>query len=272
MSLSDGTPMMTMPVAPANTGNGGGFGWGGDGAWFLIILFLFAFLGWGNGGWGGNGNSGAADNYVLASDFATLQRQIDSAASTLERKGDITQQGLCDGFYAMNTTLLNGFAGVNQNMNNGFQNAELSRCNQQAALMQQLNAMQMQAANCCCETREAIQGVNYNLATQGCDTRNQLQTNTRDIIDAMNCGFRSIDQRLTAQELAAKDAKIAEQSQQLFAAQLAASQSAQNDTLKSYVSGQLAYYNPRPVPAFSVPAPYQYSGCGNQFAGCGCGC
>lgn len=39
MSLSDGTPMMTMPVAPANSGNGGGFGWGGDGAW-LIILFL----------------------------------------------------------------------------------------------------------------------------------------------------------------------------------------------------------------------------------------
>lgn len=39
MSLSDGTPMMTMPVAPANGGNSGGFGWGGDGAW-LIILFL----------------------------------------------------------------------------------------------------------------------------------------------------------------------------------------------------------------------------------------
>lgn len=148
MSLSDGTPMMTMPVTPANSGNGGGFGWGGDGAWWIIILFLFVFCGWGNGGWGGNGNSGAADNYVLASDFATLQRQIDSAASTLERKSDITQQGICDGFYAMNTTLLNGFAGVNQNMNNGFQNAELSRCNQQAALMAQLNAMQMQAAEC----------------------------------------------------------------------------------------------------------------------------
>lgn len=29
MSLSDGTPMMTMPVAPASGGNSGGFGWGG---------------------------------------------------------------------------------------------------------------------------------------------------------------------------------------------------------------------------------------------------
>ena len=79
-------------------------------------------------------------------------------------------------------------------------------------------------------------------------------------------------QRLTAQELAAKDAKIAEQSQQLFAAQLAASQAAQNDTLKSYVSGQLAYYNPRPVPSFAVPAPYQYAGCNSGYNyGCG-GC
>jgi hypothetical protein len=75
---------------------------------------------------------------------------------------------------------------------------------------------------------------------------------------------------LTAQRIEAKDAKIAEQGQQLFAAQLAASQAAQNETLKAYMSGQLAYYNPRPVPAFPVPAPYQYGNCGT---GCGCnGC
>lgn len=47
MSLSDGMPTMTMPVAPANTsGSGNGFGWGGDGAWWIIILFcLFLRLG-----------------------------------------------------------------------------------------------------------------------------------------------------------------------------------------------------------------------------------
>ena len=157
-------------------------------------------------------------------------------------------------------------------MTSGFSQAEIARCNAQMAFMQQLSALQAQIASCCCETREAIQGVNYNMATQACDTRNQVQNSTRDIIDAMNCGFRSIDQRLTAQELAAKDAKIAEQNQQLFAAQLAASQAAQNDTLKSYVSGQLAYYNPRPVPAFGVPAPYQYAGCNSGYNyGCG-GC
>lgn len=54
MSLSDGTPMMTMPVAPANGGNSGGFGWGGDGAWLIILFLIFAVFGWGGNGWGNN--------------------------------------------------------------------------------------------------------------------------------------------------------------------------------------------------------------------------
>ena len=187
--------------------------------------------------------------YVLASDFSNIERKI-----------DVVNNGICDGFYAMNTGMLNGFAGVTQAVTSGFSQAELSRCNQQAALMQQLNNMAMQAANCCCETREAIQGINYNLATQACDTRNTVQNSTRDIIDAMNCGFRSIDQRLTAQELAAKDAKIAEQNQQLFAAQLAASQAAQNNYLVSTL-------RPSPSPAYVVANPY----CCNSGYNYGCG-
>ena len=257
MSLSDGGVQATMPVAPTGMMNSGFGGFGGDGAWWIIILFLFVFCGWGGNGWGNNGNSGGVvDGYVLTSDFANVERKIDSV-----------NQGLCDGFYQQ-AQLVNG---TNMAMANGFAHAELSRSNQQAALMQQLNAMQMQAAECCCNTQRGIEGVRYDMATQGCDTRNQLQTNTRDIIDAMNCGFRSIDQRLTAQELAAKDAKIAEQNQRLFAADLAASQSAQTLDMRNYVSAQFAYYNPRPVPSFSVPAPYQYTGCG---CGCnqGCGC
>ena len=34
------------------------------------------------------------------------------------------------------------------------------------ANMQNTNALQAQLANCCCETREAIQGINYNMATK----------------------------------------------------------------------------------------------------------
>jgi hypothetical protein len=250
--------MMTMPVAPANGGNSGGFGWGGDGAWLIILFLIFAVFGWGGNGWGNNaGNSGGVvDGYVLTSDFANVERKIESV-----------NQGLCDGFYQQ-AQLVNG---TNMAMANGFAQAELSRSNQQAALMQQLNAMQMQAANCCCENRAAIAQVRYDMATQACDTRNTVQNATRDIIDAMNSGFRGIDQRLTAQEIAAKDAKIAEQNQRLFAADLAASQAAQTLDMRNYVSAQFAYYNPRPVPSFEVPAPYQYGGCG---CGCnqGCGC
>ena len=244
MSLSDGGIQPTMNVSPSGSSGGWG-GFGGDGGWWFIILFLALFCGGGGNGFGNNrGNSGGVvDGYVLASDFANI-----------ERKMDLINGGLCDGFYAVNNSLLTGFG-----------NAELSRCNQQAALMQQLNNMAMQAQECCCENRAAVAQVRYDMASQACDTRNTVQNSTRDIIDAMNCGFRSIDQRLTAQELAAKDAKIAEQNQQLIMANLAASQATQTNEIRDYVYGQFVHYNPRPVPAFEVPAPYQYSGCNNGY-------
>ena len=249
MSLNDGSPTMTMPVAPTGMTGGGWGGFGGDNGWWLIILFLAIFCGWGgNGnGFGNNGRNsgGVVDGYVLASDFSNIERKIDSV-----------NQGLCDGFYQQ-AQLVNG---TNMAMANGFAQAELSRCNQQAALMQQLNNMAMQAQECCCENRAAIAQVRYDMATQACDTRNTVQNTTRDIIDAMNCGFRSIDQRLTAQELAAKDAKIAEQNQQLFGYQLAASQAAQNNYLVSTL-------RPSPSPAYVVANPY----CCNSGYNYGCG-
>ena len=237
MSLT--TSEMTPADIAAVTNNNGGFGFGGDGgAWWIIILFLFVFCGWG-GNWGGNGfgngsSGGVVDGYVLTSDFANVERKIDSV-----------NQGLCDGFYQQ-AQLVNG---TNMTMANGFAQAELSRSNQQAALMQQLTAMQMQSQNCCCETREAIQGVNYNLATQSCETRNLMQTGTRDLIENQNSNTRAILDALTAQRIEAKDAKIAEQNQQLFAAQLAASQAAQNTYLVSTL-------RPTPIPAYQSCNPW----------------
>lgn len=237
MSLSDGgAPMLTMPVQPTNSG---GFGFGGDGAWWLIVLFLFAFCGWGGNGWGNNaGNSGGVvDGYVLTSDFANVERKIDSV-----------NQGLCDGFYQQ-AQLVNG---TNMAMANGFAQAELSRSNQQAALMQQLNAMQMQAANCCCENRAAIAQVRYDMAAQACDTRNTVQNATRDIIDNANSNSRAILDFLTQSKLSDLQAE----NQGL---KLAASQAAQN----SYLVSQL---RPSPIPAYTVQNPY----CCTQYAACGC--
>ena len=248
MSLSsDGAPMLTMPVAPTNSGGNGGFGWDGNGSWFIIILFLFAFFGWGNNGWGNNGGNsgGVVDGYVLSSDFANI-----------ERKMDLINGGLCDGFYAANTTLLNGFACVNQNMNNGFQTAELSRANQQAALMQQLNAMQMQAAECCCNTQRSIEGVRYDMAAQACDTRNTVQNATRDIVENQNANSRAILDFLTNSKM--RDLESANQE-----LRLAASQSAQNN----YLISQL---RPCPSPAYITCNPWAGSGYGGCGSGCGC--
>ena len=123
-----------------NSNRGGMFG--GDG-WWAIIIFALIF-GWGRGGYGaGNGagdggstGTGAAmAGYVLTSDFANLERKLDGV-----------NNGLCDGFYAMNTGMLNGFAGVTQAVTSGFSTAELARCNQQAALMQQLDAVRAEEA------------------------------------------------------------------------------------------------------------------------------
>lgn len=241
MSLSDGTPMMTMPVAPANTGNGNGFGWGGDGAWWIVLFLIFAaFGGWGNGfGFGGGGN-GVMDGYVLTSDFANVERKIDSV-----------NQGLCDGFYQQ-AQLVNG---TNMAMANGFAQAELSRSNQQAALMQQLNAMQMQAAECCCTTQRSIEGVRYDMAAQACDTRNTVQNATRDIIDNANSNSRAILDFLTQSKM--RDLESANQE-----LRLAASQAAQNN----YLISQL---RPTPIPSYPSCNPWasgSYTGC------CGCGC
>jgi hypothetical protein len=239
MSLSDGGVQATMPVAPTGMMNSGFGGFGGDGAWWIIILFLFVFCGWGGNGWGNNaGNSGGVvDGYVLTSDFANVERKIDSV-----------NQGLCDGFYQQ-AQLVNG---TNMAMANGFAQAELSRSNQQAALMQQLTAMQMQAAECCCNTQRSIEGVRYDMAAQACDTRNTVQNATRDIIDNANSNSRAILDFLTQSKLSDLQAE----NQGL---KLAASQAAQN----SYLVSQL---RPSPIPAYTVQNPY----CCNQFAGCGC--
>ena len=234
--------MSPADLAAVTVRNNGDGMFGGNGAWWIIILFLFVFCGWG-GGWGNNAGRGqgtAMDGYVLTSDFANIERKIDGV-----------NNGLCDGFYAQ-AQLVNG---VQMQMANGFGQAELSRSNQQAALMQQLNNMAMQAADCCCKTQTAIQGVNYNLATQACETRNTIQNGTRDIIENQNANARAVLDALTAQRIEAKDEKIAAQNQQLFAAQLAASQAAQNQYLVQTL-------RPGPIPAYTVPNPYC---CGPQL-------
>ena len=237
MSLSDGTPMMTMPVAPANN-YGGGMGMWGDSWIWIIVLFLF---GWGRNGFGNNNGNGVMDGYVLTSDFANIERKLDAV-----------NNGICDSTFALNNAITGGFATTTQALNSGFQTAELSRANQQAALMQQLNAMQMQNQECCCENRAAIAQVRYDMATQACDTRNTVNTAARDIIDNQNQNSRAILDFLTQSKLQ----DLQSENQGL---KLAASQAAQNN----YLISQL---RPTPIPAYASCNPWA----GGSYTGCGC--
>lgn len=93
------------------------------------------------------------------------------------------------------------------------------------------------------------------MATQGCDTRNTIQTATRDIIDNANSNSRAILDFLTQSKL--QDLQSANQE-----LRLAASQAAQNN----YLISQL---RPTPIPAYQSCNPWAagtYNGCG----GCGC--
>ena len=113
-------------------------GWGGGGAWWIIILFLFMF-GMGGGGWGWGNRGGDALTR------AEMQQGFDTQEIT--RKLDGLSYGMCDGFYAQNTTMLNGFAGVTSAVRDA----------------------QFAAQQCCCETNRNIDAVRYDAQKNTCD-------------------------------------------------------------------------------------------------------
>lgn len=254
MRGESGLTASDVALLSGRNGNDGMFG--DNGAWWVIIFLIFAFMGWGrngNGFVGGNG-SGATDNYVLASDFATIQRQLSDGFGNLTSQTRYIQNGLCDGFYAMNTSLLNGFAGTNNAiMTNGYETRNA------------INGVSSQLADCCCTTQRAIDGVNYNMATNTCSITNNATQNTRNIIDAINCSYNNLHNEIVANRLEDKNAQIQAQQNEINALRLSASQSAQNE----YLLNQLR--NGCPVNAQLVcgntPIPVQYIG-----AGCGCNC
>lgn len=195
-------------------------GWCGDGSWFIILFLIFAMFGWGGYGFGGNGGNGATNGYVLTSDFANIERKLDGI-----------NNGICDSTFALNNSIKDGFS-----------QAEIARCNAQMAFMQQFFALQQQISTCCCENREAITQVRYDMASQACDTRNLIQTSTRDIIDNANSNSRAILDFLVNDRMRALESE----NQSL---KLSASQAAQNNYLISAL-------RPTPIPAYQSCNPW----------------
>ena len=231
-------------------GNNNGGMFGNDGWWGIILLALL--FGWGgNRGFGGGGGSGCGCNSPCATQ-ADVRAAVDQ--QTLISKLDQQTYGLADSTYALNNAITAGFHGVD--------NAVCT--------------LGHQISDCCCATQRAIDGVNYNMATHFCNLQNAMCSNTRDIIDNQNANYRGLMDFLVSEKLAAKDARIAELTNQL-------SQSNQNAVLRAAIDASTAEIirrtgNDCPIPAYVVPNPNCCYGnpvgvsYGLSGSGCGCGC
>ena len=274
-------------------------GFGDGNGWWIIIFLIFALGGWGRNGFGGgfdgNGNGGAGNMYGFGFNPcctpATQQGLADAFNfNNLDNAVRGVQNGLCDGFYAVNTsilnlgqTLLNCCCDVKTGiMQNGYETRDAinmntnaiqsSLCNGFNGINQSLNTLGYNLQDCCCQTQRAIDGVNYNMATQACDTRNTIQSATRDILESNNNNTRAILDFLTQD-------KISTLQNENQALKFQASQSAQNSFFAANQTAQTAELIRRlgadcPVPAYVVPNPnccYDYRAA-SYNNGCGCGC
>ena len=233
-----------------NRNNGGLFGNGLEGIIGLIVILALLGGGFGMGGFGGfGGNRGCGSPCATQADVRAAVDQ-----QTLISKLDQQTYGLADSTYALNNAITNGFHGVDRAV------CDISH----------------QISDCCCATQRAIDGVNYNLATN----TNALQTtrcnNTRDILDAQNAGTRAILDFLTTDKI---NTLTAENQSLKFAA----SQASQNAFITANQEAQTATLLRRlgadcPTPAYVVqpPTPVHFptNNCGT-FSGwggnCGCG-
>lgn len=242
--------MSPADFAAVMNGNGGNSnGWGGMWGDWIVLFLIFALFGggFGFGGFGGGFGGGFAG--LNGGGFLGAEIQRGFTEQNILRKLDEQSFGIADATYALNNTITNGFHGVDRGL------CDLSH----------------QISDCCCTTQRAIDSVNYNLATQACDTRNLIQNVARDITDNANCNTRAILDFLTNDKIATLTAE----NQNL---RFAASQQAQNAFITANQEAQTAELIRRlgrdcPVPAYVVPNPNCCYGnpVGVNYGGCGCG-
>lgn len=244
--FNNGVSLADIAAVTGNNRNNDGM-WG-DGAWWIVILLIF---GWGNNGFGGFGNNGAGAAYT----DSAIQRGFDNQA-VISKLDGITN-GLCDGFYAVNNSMLTGFNGINTNiMQTGYGIQQAINADT-VANMQNTNALQTQLSQCCCENREGQAQIRYDMATQACETRQAIANSTRQVLD-----FLTQDKIAT---LTAENNDL----------RRAASQDRQNALLTTAMTAQtnqiINAVNPSAIPAYVVPNPNTYVpyGCACN-AGCSC--
>lgn len=151
-----GMETMSPAAQPVYSVGGGDSDNGGAWMWVMMLFFLLA---WGGGGGGfGFGNQGAAEGALTRADLCN-----EFNFNNLNRSVLGIQDGLCDGFYAMNNGILNGFSGQTAQMQQGFFGTE-------RAIAENRFAQQ----NCCCETNRNIDAVRYENSQQTCEIANAI--------------------------------------------------------------------------------------------------
>ena len=239
--LNNSTPFY-MPVQPSNGNNNGNGFWNGDGIWAVIIFALI--FGWGGNGIGGfGGGQGSAVNYTLASDFATIQRQLSDGFNSVNNALDTQNTGICNLGYT-NLELTNQ---TNMNMMNGF------------------NQVQAQLADCCCKTQQGTKDTQYAIATTGagiqsaikdccCETDKQFMQTRYDNAQA-NCATLTAIDKLGDRIIGYMDNQNTQNLRdENFALKLAASQASQNNFIQNLVK-------PPINPCYVTQNPY--CSCGN---------
>lgn len=277
MNYADGALSPSDVALLTNRNGNGGFGDGGWSAWILVFL-IFAIFGWngngfgnrGNCGTGSNGSGSVMDNYVLASDFATLQRQLSDGFSDLTSQTRYIQNGLCNGFYnqaqlinGVNTNIAGTAAAIQQSLCQGFNGINQGLTTNGYETRNAIQGVSNQLANCCCSLEKGQMETNYLNAQNTCSLQNTMNMNTRDIVDTVNANYRALHDEIVANRIEDKNAQIQAQQNEINALRLSASQAAQN----TYLIDQL---KPCPSPSYIVPNPnccYNY----NVTGGCGCG-
>lgn len=243
-------------AAVMNGGNGFGYGFG-ESWWVIVVLFAlmnggFGYgRGFGNMGMGGNcGCNYGCQNAVAT--VADVERGFNNQGVTNKLNG--LENGLCDGFYAVNTSILNGVNGIQ----NAIQNASVAN-------MQDTNALSRQLADCCCEQRQGQMQTINQMDRNACAITTAIQQQTQSIMQNDNANYRALHDELVAYRMQDKDDTIANLRSQVQALNLAASQQNQN----AYLVNKL---QPCPTPAYIVanpnccptPSDYCQGSCCNQ--------
>ena len=216
--------MTPADVAAVTRNNNGYYGdcYSMGGSWLWVVI-LFALFGGGGFGWNRNGNG-----------LTQIELQQGFDTQSILRKLDGIQNGLCDGFYAQNSTMLQGFNHLG------------------SAIAENRFAAQQ----CCCETNRNIDTVRYENAK-----------NTCDIVRAIEKDGEATRALINSNTMQALRDKIVEKDQMLQTANFQLSQQAQTANLIEEIRpcARPAYITCSP---YFAQNPYNY---GYNY-GCGCGC